>query len=225
MDSNSAGKHDDGGASKVLRSQGLDDSDSSSDSGTAQHCAVCYDSLQYPLKLPCNHVFCFLCIKGAYFSNQLCPMCRAFIPQNIIQNPRVTNSTTNTNTVQSPNNDDDNSLVSALTQTRQTRSSTRAPNRRSVFWCYESHRQFSTWWKYDERTSNEIEEAYQAHINNLNAPSVVNIQITGSVFCIDFPAKKQYKQNYPGRNRLIRRNTDFVQKDHIIGTAGIKSIK
>ncbi|CAB3259904.1 unnamed protein product [Arctia plantaginis] len=50
-------------------------------------CAVCLQKCNHPTKLPCGHVFCFLCVKGIAFQSRKCAMCRAEIPQNYLDNP------------------------------------------------------------------------------------------------------------------------------------------
>ena len=94
MDSDGTRKTDDGSATKgTAGEKGLDLDVSLS----GQTCDVCYDLLQYPVNLPCSHIFCFLCIKGAYFNNKLCPMCRAPIPDHIIKRPQVKTSSKSSN--------------------------------------------------------------------------------------------------------------------------------
>lgn len=39
-------------------------SNESSTSQSGLDCPVCLQSAAYPVRLPCQHVFCFLCIKG-----------------------------------------------------------------------------------------------------------------------------------------------------------------
>ncbi|XP_018494214.1 E3 ubiquitin-protein ligase RNF146-A [Galendromus occidentalis] len=60
----------------------------SSESDTHE-CPVCLQAPQLPIKLPCNHIFCFLCAKG--FANQhgRCAYCRAEIPIGYMQLPTV----------------------------------------------------------------------------------------------------------------------------------------
>ena len=33
-------------------------------------CAVCLQPSIHPVKLPCNHIFCFLCVKGVTIQSQ-----------------------------------------------------------------------------------------------------------------------------------------------------------
>lgn len=54
-------------------------------------CPICLMKPVHPIKLPCNHVFCFLCIKGASLQgpNSRCAICRAAIPASVIVNPQL----------------------------------------------------------------------------------------------------------------------------------------
>lgn len=46
-----------------------------------KECAICQDELHDPVKLPCNHVFCDVCISEWLDENKTCPICRVTIPQ------------------------------------------------------------------------------------------------------------------------------------------------
>lgn len=52
-----------------------------------QICPVCQDSLTHPLTLPCDHTFCYLCIKGVFARKRLCALCRQPIPEHYILKP------------------------------------------------------------------------------------------------------------------------------------------
>jgi len=54
---------------------------------SAAECPVCLQTCSYPVKLPCSHVFCFLCIKGVAGRNRRCALCRADIPQDFVRRP------------------------------------------------------------------------------------------------------------------------------------------
>lgn len=43
----------------------------------------------FPVRIPCGHVFCFLCVKGAARQANKCPMCRQHIPVDFDKNPNV----------------------------------------------------------------------------------------------------------------------------------------
>ena len=52
-------------------------------------CPVCLQPLLQPVRLPCAHVFCYLCVKGASMRNRSCPMCRAAVPSNYMDQPEL----------------------------------------------------------------------------------------------------------------------------------------
>jgi len=93
-------------------------------------CPVCFDAPLYPLKLPCDHTYCFLCAKGLIESNStgggggICAMCRRPFPRDIFKN----------------------SKHRVVTETNQ-----------KVCWFYEGK---NGWWKFDERNNETIEEAF-----------------------------------------------------------------
>ena len=129
-----------------------------------QTCDVCYDFLQYPVNLPCSHTFCFLCIKGAYFNNKLCPMCRSPIPDHIIKRPQVQQST--------------NKKSQTINSTAPSSSSSSSSQ---IYWCYESRREQKTWWKYDKRTSIELENLYQKYLTDIGQ-TFHDLQIAGEIY-------------------------------------------
>ena len=52
-------------------------------------CAVCLQSCIHPVKLPCSHIFCFLCVKGVAFQSRRCAMCRQEIPADFLLHPQL----------------------------------------------------------------------------------------------------------------------------------------
>nr|XP_027203835.1 E3 ubiquitin-protein ligase rnf146-like [Dermatophagoides pteronyssinus] len=94
-------------------------------------CPVCRNKPSHPIKLPCNHIFCFLCAKGSILHNQKCPLCRQHISLSFLNNPQ-------------------------LVQTESISENTHLDN--DYHWFYEGH---NGWWLYDEQTSKEIENAFQ----------------------------------------------------------------
>ena len=52
-------------------------------------CAVCLQACLHPVRLPCGHVFCFLCVKGTASRGQRCALCRRDIPPGYIFNPQL----------------------------------------------------------------------------------------------------------------------------------------
>lgn len=63
--------------------------DKSEKSGSAIDCPVCLGTAVFPVRIPCGHVFCFLCVKGAARQAKRCPMCRQPIPTDFDKNPIV----------------------------------------------------------------------------------------------------------------------------------------
>lgn len=58
----------------------------SSQSGQSDECPICMEALTLPCKLPCGHVFCFLCIKGTFNDSPKCSLCRRDISPSYLNN-------------------------------------------------------------------------------------------------------------------------------------------
>ena len=43
-------------------------------------CCICREHCVNPVKLPCQHLFCYLCLKGVAARNNRCALCRETIP-------------------------------------------------------------------------------------------------------------------------------------------------
>jgi E3 ubiquitin-protein ligase RNF146 len=55
-------------------------------------CAVCLQPSLHPVQLPCSHIFCFLCVKGAASRNRRCALCRQEIPPDFFTRPNLLRS-------------------------------------------------------------------------------------------------------------------------------------
>ncbi|XP_060750132.1 E3 ubiquitin-protein ligase rnf146 [Tachysurus vachellii] len=97
-------------------------------------CAICLQSCVHPVRLPCGHVFCFLCVKGASWHSKRCALCRQEVPEDFLDRP----------TLLSPE------------ELKATATGGRSLGGHA--WYYEG---CNGWWQYDERTSRELEEAYR----------------------------------------------------------------
>uniref|UniRef100_A0A1A7YHF8 E3 ubiquitin-protein ligase n=1 Tax=Iconisemion striatum TaxID=60296 RepID=A0A1A7YHF8_9TELE len=97
-------------------------------------CAICLQSCVHPVCLPCSHVFCFLCVKGASWQSKRCALCRQEVPDDFLERP----------TLLSPEE------LKASAGGRGGAASDHA-------WYYEGR---NGWWQYDERTSRELEDAF-----------------------------------------------------------------
>lgn len=109
-------------------------SSTSSPALSVPECAICLQSCVHPVQLPCHHVFCFLCVKGASWQSKRCALCRQEVPDDFLERP----------TLLSPEE------LKASAGGRGGTSSDHA-------WYYEGR---NGWWQYDERTSRELEDAF-----------------------------------------------------------------
>lgn len=79
-------------------------------------------------------------------------------------------------------------------------------------WFYEGR---NGWWQYDERTSYEIESAYQ------KGEKQVEVLIAGFLYVIDFEEHHQYRRCDPFRQRRVKRDLSIIPKK---GIAGIRIV-
>ncbi|KAG7166177.1 E3 ubiquitin-protein ligase RNF146-like [Homarus americanus] len=137
-----AGKEEAAAAAGTLKEKS---DDSEADTGTPQQqqqqkgeeneeeeleCAVCLQKCVHPVRLPCSHIFCFLCVKGVANQSKRCAMCRQEIPADFLDHP---------------------TLLSNIEAEKEEV----LPG--GYQWFYEGR---NGWWQYDERTSYELEAAY-----------------------------------------------------------------
>ncbi|XP_002735032.1 E3 ubiquitin-protein ligase RNF146-like [Saccoglossus kowalevskii] len=99
-------------------------------------CAVCLQSCIQPVKLPCEHIFCFLCVKGVANQSKRCALCRKEIPIEFLNCPVL---------VKSCKDEIEPEPEVELEEGYQ--------------WYYEGR---NGWWQYDERASVELEDAYKS---------------------------------------------------------------
>ena len=67
----------------------LNDSNETTEQDYENECCICLEKINLPITLPCKHKFCYLCLKRAYSHNYTCPLCRATIPEYIINNAKL----------------------------------------------------------------------------------------------------------------------------------------
>ncbi len=111
-----------------------DDCDSSFDGDKIPECPVCLQNCIHPVRLPCQHIFCFLCVKGAANQSKRCALCRQEIPVDFLNNP---------------------SLLRKEDLLKENFSED------GLSWFYEGR---NGWWLYDERTSQELEDRYKRDV-------------------------------------------------------------
>lgn len=102
---------------------------------SCMQCCICQEKCVNPVRLPCDHIFCYLCIKGVAVRNCRCALCRSPIPHGYLDKPAVVNK---------------DEIKSALKQFAT-----------SYSWFYEA--KDGRWWMYEHRTSSDIENAYTEH--------------------------------------------------------------
>ncbi|CAF3352852.1 unnamed protein product [Rotaria socialis] len=98
-------------------------------------CSVCLQPYVNPVKLPCGHSFCFLCVKGVANMSHNCALCRNPFPRELIDKPKVLALELR----------DDESITSTTTTLRNV-------------WYYEGR---NGWWMYDQRTNDEIDQLFR----------------------------------------------------------------
>ncbi|XP_043222785.1 E3 ubiquitin-protein ligase rnf146-like isoform X1 [Amphibalanus amphitrite] len=162
--------------------------------GSAQQekpeCGICLDTCLHPVKLPCGHVFCYLCVKGAAKLSARCAYCRAEVTEKFINNPRLL---------------DETEVERELTDTSQ-----------SHHWLYQGRH---GWWRYDERTSRDIETAFSAQ-----QPSV-QISVAGELYTVDFGTFTQFHDQCRGRRRRVRREAADAPPDPALNCKGVAGLR
>ncbi|KAM9354066.1 E3 ubiquitin-protein ligase rnf146-like [Pholidichthys leucotaenia] len=166
--------------------------DCSSFSTTTPECAICLQSCIHPVRLPCCHVFCFLCVKGASWHSKRCALCRQEIPEDFIERPVLL----------SPEE------LKAAAAGLSRSGGMGGESHRDYAWYYEGR---NGWWQYDERTNRELEEAFAKSKKN------TEMLIAGFLYVADLENMVQYRRNEHGRRRKIKRDLVDIPKKGVAG--------
>lgn len=142
-------------------------------------CPICLQTCIHPARLPCGHIFCFLCVKGVAYKNRRCAMCRREIPPEFLDHPQLVNG------------------IQDICKTKTTED--------GYQWFYEGRN--GGWWAYDPRSILELEEAYHSssttNYDILICGSMYTIDFTQMVqFAKDCPHRKrriQRAKNCPSK--------------------------
>lgn len=78
---------------------------------------------------------------------------------------------------------------------------------------YKTNVRLKGWWKYEQQTNNEIEEANDLQMQQCE------VLICGELYVIDFKLNIQYQKHRPSRRRHIKRC--LLSEIKVKGTAGI----
>ncbi|XP_068750322.1 E3 ubiquitin-protein ligase rnf146-like [Montipora capricornis] len=159
-------------------------------------CPVCLQLSFYPVKLPCGHIFCFLCIKGVVLRSRRCALCRHSVAVDYLDNP---------------------TLIKVVDKTVRDKEALKSEEEQvdgsqvqEFVWYYEGR---NGWWTYDEKTSADVEKAFK------NGQRSCTLLIAGFLYVIDFENMFQTRKNEPGRRRRIKRDKRDVESK---GVAGIR---
>ena len=166
-------------------------------------CAVCLQPSIHPVKLPCNHIFCFLCVKGVTIQSQRCPMCRREIPTSFLEHPTLV--TTESHNASEPEDDNDDD--------EEEQELGAGIDHSEYKWYYQGR---NGWWEYDARTAQEIEHHHK------KGDKHCELLIAGFLYSIDLENMLQCRRNEPHRKRQIKRDlpTNVTDKK---GIAGIRT--
>ncbi|XP_060908275.1 E3 ubiquitin-protein ligase rnf146-like [Labrus mixtus] len=168
-----------------------DTSDSApSSSNPTSECAICLQSCIHPVQLPCCHVFCFLCVKGASWHSKRCALCRQEIPEDFLERPVLL----------SP----EELKAAAAGASRGVGTGVGG----DFAWYYEGR---NGWWQYDERTSRELEEAFS------KGRKSTEMLIAGFLYVADLENMVQYRRNEHGRRRKMKRDVVDIPKKGVAG--------
>ncbi|XP_034555838.1 E3 ubiquitin-protein ligase rnf146-like [Notolabrus celidotus] len=163
-----------------------------SSSPPTPECSICLQSCIHPVRLPCCHVFCFLCVKGASWHSKRCALCRQEIPEDFLERPVLL----------SPEE-----LKAAAAGVSRGLGTSSGP-RGDFAWYYEGR---NGWWQYDERTSRELEEAFS------KGKKSTEMLIAGFLYVADLENMVQYRRNEHGRRRKIKRDVLDIPKKGVAG--------
>ncbi|XP_024889403.1 E3 ubiquitin-protein ligase rnf146-like [Temnothorax curvispinosus] len=134
-------------------------------------CAVCLQPCIHPARLSCSHIYCYLCVKGVANQSMRCPMCRQEISPDFLERPQ-------------------------LVEVEEPQKESEHPEE-EYQWFYEGR---NGWWKYDPRTSNDLETIYKLE------DAQCELLICGMLYVIDFEKKCQYRKYNPRYKRNIKRD-------------------
>ncbi|XP_024276290.1 E3 ubiquitin-protein ligase rnf146 [Oncorhynchus tshawytscha] len=187
VDSVSSSKVEDGGDAFT----GDSPSSPTPSANPVPECAICLQTCVHPVRLPCRHVFCFLCVKGASWHSKRCALCRQEVPEDFLEHP----------TLLSPEE-----LKAAAAGGRGGTGPGSAGGDHA--WYYEGR---NGWWQYDERTSRELEDAFA------KGRKSAEMLIAGFLYVADLENMVQYRRNEHGRRRRMKRDMVDIPKKGVAG--------
>ncbi|CAM9642683.1 unnamed protein product [Lampetra fluviatilis] len=167
-------------------------------------CAICLQPCVHPARLPCRHVFCFLCAKGVALQSRRCALCRSEIPPDFLERPTLLCSTSDGQPLAQQQRRSSGSMGVAGGASEGVPLKPRTANA----WYYEGR---NGWWQYDERTSAELEEAFA------RGSTTMEMLIAGYLYVADLEAMVQYRRSEPSRRRKMKRDLLSAPKKGVAG--------
>ena len=161
-------------------------------------CPVCLQPCSHPVKLPCGHIFCFLCIKGVVLRSRKCALCRQSLAVEYFEKATLIKVVNKANKEEK------------ATKPKEKTDGETDQDADDFVWYYEGR---NGWWSYDEKTSLEVEKAFKS-----GQRSCI-LLIAGFLYVVDFENMFQTRKNEPGRRRRIKRDKKDVESK---GVAGIR---
>uniref|UniRef100_A0A1B6JPI8 E3 ubiquitin-protein ligase n=1 Tax=Homalodisca liturata TaxID=320908 RepID=A0A1B6JPI8_9HEMI len=107
---------------------------------TTMECPVCLQPCIHPARLPCGHIFCFLCLKGIAQQCKRCAMCRQEISPDYLDRPDLLQAPDSQNEKEAETFED------------------------GYQWFYEGR---NGWWKFDDRLTRDLEEVRELGLDKL----------------------------------------------------------
>uniref|UniRef100_A0A3Q2P895 E3 ubiquitin-protein ligase n=1 Tax=Fundulus heteroclitus TaxID=8078 RepID=A0A3Q2P895_FUNHE len=181
-----------GPAPSKLKEEAGEDALSGSPAAVPPECAICLQSCVHPVRLPCHHVFCFLCVKGASWHSKRCALCRQEIPEDFLERPVLLSL----------------EELKAAAAGLSRGSGGGGESGGDHAWYYEGR---NGWWQYDERTSRELEEAF------MKGRKCTEMLIAGFLYVADLENMVQYRRNEHGRRRKMKRDVVNIPKKGVAG--------
>ena len=163
-------------------------------------CSICLDKFRSPVKLQCNHYYCFVCIRDVLendTSKRICPLCSRPISTTFKLEDNIVSMNT--------------SVLTASNRTASRLAANNYEEENNFCWYYEG---FNGWWKFDPALSRRIEHEYQKS----KVGSFV-CAIKGNQYTINFRHMNQARVDDPSKKRKIKRDSsDVICK----GIAGLR---
>lgn len=131
-------------------------------------------------------------MKGASWQSKRCALCRQEVPEDFLERPVLL----------SPEE------LKAVAAGSSRCGPTGDGFHRDYAWYYEGR---NGWWQYDERTSNELEEAFA------EGRKSTEMMIAGFLYVADLEKMVQYRRNEQGRRRKIKRDVVDIPKKGVAG--------